>query len=59
MFAAKYQFEILANIFTFQRNFATKKKKSSYREIQYAENLALFNKFKKEIGARYLLSHLL
>lgn len=54
MFAAKYQFEILANIFTFQHNFELKKKKSSRREIQYAENLVLFTKFKKEIAARYL-----
>jgi len=59
MFAAKYQFEVLANIFTFQHSFASKEKKSNYREIQYAENLALFNKFKKEIAARYLLSHYL
>lgn len=53
MFAAKYQFEILANIFTFQHSFASKQK-SSHREIQYAENLMLFTKFKKEIAARYL-----
>lgn len=53
MFAAKYQFEVLANIFTFQHSFASRKKKSNYREIQYAENLALFIKFKKEIAARY------
>ncbi|XP_025411386.1 beta-1,4-glucuronyltransferase 1-like [Sipha flava] len=59
MFAAKYQFEVLANIFTFQHNFASQKKKSNYREMQYAENLALFTKFKKEIAARYLLSHYL
>ncbi|VVC38247.1 Hypothetical protein CINCED_3A014207 [Cinara cedri] len=56
MFAAKYQFEVLANIFTFQHNFASQKKKSNYREIQYAENLSLFTKFKKEIAARYLLN---
>lgn len=59
MFAAKYQFEVLTNIFTFQHNFVSQKKKSHYREIQYAENLALFTKFKKEIAARYLLSHYL
>ncbi|XP_060842012.1 beta-1,4-glucuronyltransferase 1-like [Rhopalosiphum padi] len=59
MFAAKYQFEVLANVFTFQHSFASQKKKSNYREIQYAENLALFTKFKKEIAARYLLSHYL
>jgi len=57
MFAAKYEFEVLANIFTFQHDFASQKKKSNYREIQYAENLALFTKFKKEIAARYLLNH--
>lgn len=57
MFAAKYQFEVLANIFTFQHSFALQKKKSSYREIQYAENLVLFTKFKKEIAARYLLNN--
>jgi len=53
MFAAKYQFEVLTNIFTFQHGYASQKKKSNYREIQYAENLALFTKFKKEIAARY------
>lgn len=59
MFGAKYQFEVLTNIFTFQHDYASQKKKSNYREIQYAENLALFTKFQKEIAARYLLSHYL
>ncbi|XP_050443420.1 beta-1,4-glucuronyltransferase 1-like [Adelges cooleyi] len=53
MFAAKYQFDVLTNIFTYQHSFASLKKRSYYRQFQYAENLALFSKFKKEISTRY------
>ncbi|XP_050521739.1 beta-1,4-glucuronyltransferase 1 isoform X2 [Daktulosphaira vitifoliae] len=59
MFAANYQFEVLANIFTFQHTYASLVKNSNYREIQYGENFALFTKFKHEIAARYALSHIL